>query len=272
MTTPRGDGVINVAVPYADGGQVTSTNLNDIVDDAEFNTNAVDDSSVGINGSGKLFVKDDGITTARILNSNVTTAKIADNNVTTAKILDSNVTTAKIVDDGVTQAKIANDAVGADQLASDAVVTASIVDSNVTLAKVANIADDRVLGNISGGAAAPSELTAANVVTMLGTSLINPTSISGSTNTIVFSNGLTLKFGSHTTSGADKTQTVNFSDHGGNFSNDCIYFNMYIFNNTAGDIIASTNEYVRTQSASSVEFNAQSTANGYVYKFIAIGY
>ena len=212
MTTPRGDGVINIAVPYADSGQVTSTNLNDIVDDAEFNTNAVDDSSVGINGSGKLFVKDDGITTARILNS------------------------------------------------------------NVTLAKVANIADDRVLGNISGGAAAPSELTAANVVTMLGTSLINPTSISGSTNTIVFSNGLTLKFGSHTTSGADKTQTVNFSDHGGNFSNDCIYFNMYLFNNTAGDIIASTNEYVRTQSASSVEFNAQSTANGYVYKFIAIGY
>lgn len=212
MTTPRGDGVINVAVPYADGGQVTSTNLNDIVDDAEFNTNAVDDSSVGINGSGKLFVKDDGITTARILNS------------------------------------------------------------NVTLAKVANIADDRVLGNISGGAAAPSELTAANVVTMLGTSLINPTSISGSTNTIVFSNGLTLKFGSHTTSGSDKTQTVNFSDHGGNFSNDCIYFNMYFFNNTAGDIIASTNEYVRTQSASSVEFNAQSSVNGYVYKFIAIGY
>jgi hypothetical protein len=47
----------------------------------------------------------------------------------------------------------------------------------------------------------------------------------------------------------------------------CIFLN-----NTTGDIVASTNEYVRTQSASSVEFNAQSTANGYVYKFIAIGY
>lgn len=85
MTTPRGDGVINVAVPYVNGGQVTSTNLNDIVDDAEFNTNAVDDSSVGINGSGKLFVKDDGITTARILNSNVTKAKIE--NVANLKVL-----------------------------------------------------------------------------------------------------------------------------------------------------------------------------------------
>jgi len=129
MTTPRGDGVINVAVPYADSGQVTSTNLNNIVDDAEFNTNAVDDSSVGINGSGKLFVKDDGITTARILNSNVTTAKIADNNVTTAKILDSNVTTAKIAD------------------------------SNVTKAKIENVANLKVLGNTSGSAAAPQEVT-----------------------------------------------------------------------------------------------------------------
>jgi len=129
MTTPRGDGVINIAVPYADSGQVTSTNLNDIVDDAEFNTNAVDDSSVGINGSGKLFVKDDGITTARILNSNVTTAKIADNNVTTAKILDSNVTTAKIAD------------------------------SNVTKAKIENVANLKVLGNTSGSAAAPQEVT-----------------------------------------------------------------------------------------------------------------
>jgi len=129
MTTPRGDGVINVAVPYVNGGQVTSTNLNDIVDDAEFNTNAVDDSSVGINGSGKLFVKDDGVTTARILNSNVTTAKIADNNVTTAKILDSNVTTAKIAD------------------------------SNVTKAKIENVANLKVLGNTSGSAAAPQEVT-----------------------------------------------------------------------------------------------------------------
>lgn len=179
MTTPRGDGVINVAVPYADDGQVTSTNLNDIVDDAEFNTNAVDDSSVGINGSGKLFVKDDGVTTARILNSNVTTDKIADNAVTTAKILNANVTTAKILD------------------------------SNVTLAKIADIADDRVLGNISGSSAAPSELTAANVVTMLGTSLINPTSISGSTDSIVLSNGLIVKFKAFT-NGTGATTTVTF--------------------------------------------------------------
>jgi len=244
MTTPRGDGVINVAVPYANEGQVTSTNLNDIVDDAEFNTNAVDDSSVGINGSGKLFVKDDGITTARIVNSNVTTAKIADNAVTTAKILDSNVTTAKILDSNVTTAKIAN--------------------SNVTLAKVANIADDRVLGNISGGAAAPSELTAANVVTMLGTSLMNPTSISGSTDSIVLSNGLIVKFKAFT-NGSSAATDVTFPVA---FPNEC-YGVLAMPNFSSATVSSSQTHYVRVVSASQFTYYSNSaSANNF---YIAIG-
>jgi hypothetical protein len=43
----------------------------------------------------------------------------------------------------------------------------SIKDSGVTLGKIANIADDTILGNVSGSAAAPSALTAANVRTMI---------------------------------------------------------------------------------------------------------
>jgi hypothetical protein len=53
---------------------------------------------------------------------------VKDGGVTTAKIADSNVTTAKIAD------------------------------SNVTKAKIENLADYRVLGNVSGGAAAPAEV------------------------------------------------------------------------------------------------------------------
>ena len=45
--------------------------------------------------------------------------------------------------------------------------TISVKDSGITLAKLANIADDRVLGNVSGGAAAPSVLTAANLRTLI---------------------------------------------------------------------------------------------------------
>lgn len=52
-------------------------------------------------------------------------------------------------------------------IANDAVTTAKILNSNVTLAKIANIADQRILGNRSGGAAAPEELTYAQVKTAL---------------------------------------------------------------------------------------------------------
>lgn len=59
-------------------------------------------------------------------------------------------------------------AVGVDdstiELNSDAV---RIKDSGVTLAKIANIADDRILGNVSGGSAAPSELTATQIRTLI---------------------------------------------------------------------------------------------------------
>lgn len=44
-------------------------------------------------------------------------------------------------------------------IAAGQVVTASITDKNVTYAKIQDVANNRLLGNVSGGAAAPQEIT-----------------------------------------------------------------------------------------------------------------
>ena len=108
---------------FADGDQITSTKLNNLVDNATFAATAVDDVTIGL-ATGKLTLKT--VQTGNLANSAVTTAKIADSSVTTAKLADSSVTTAKIVDASVTAAK----------LAPDAIASASIVDGSVTAPKL----------------------------------------------------------------------------------------------------------------------------------------
>ena len=130
--------VISTGQTFSDGEQVTAAKLNTAVNSSTFDSGAVDNASTQLSG-GAIIVKDTGITTAKIADSNVTTAKIADANVTTAKILDANVTTAKIADSNVT--------------------TAKILDANVTKAKIENVANMKVLGNTTGSAAAPSEVS-----------------------------------------------------------------------------------------------------------------
>lgn len=71
---------------------------------------------------------------------------------TVVNLNDDQVTTAKIADNAVTTAKINN----------DAVTTAKIADSNITKAKIEDVANLKVLGNLSGSAAAPSEVGVLN--------------------------------------------------------------------------------------------------------------
>jgi hypothetical protein len=110
------------------------------------------------------------VTTAKLATGAVTANELGAGAVTTAKIASGNVTAAELATDSVTTVKIATGAVTTDEIGSSAVTTAKIADDNVTYAKIQNVvSDNRVLGNNSGAGGIVEELTASEVLDMLGT-------------------------------------------------------------------------------------------------------
>ena len=117
-----------------------------------------------------------------------------------------------VADSGITTAK----------LATDAVETAKIKDANVTKAKIEDVADYKVLGNVSGAAAAPQEVAildeddmVSNSATALATQQSIKAYVDASAQTFVpasylgeesvtLPNGLIMKMGSTT------SKTVNY--------------------------------------------------------------
>jgi len=118
-------GVVETTDTFATNQVITSTLMNNIIDQTLFTSQAIADSNTTLAlVSGRLKVgtitsnemgnsavtanaiATNAVTTAKILDANVTTAKIADANVTTAKILDANVTTAKVANANITAAKL----------------------------------------------------------------------------------------------------------------------------------------------------------------------
>jgi hypothetical protein len=79
---------------FANSDAVTSTKLNNLVDAAAFvagSSGSTDDTSLEVNGSGRLQIKDVGVTSAKLAGSAVTTSKLASSTLAT---------------DGVTYAKL----------------------------------------------------------------------------------------------------------------------------------------------------------------------
>lgn len=58
--------ILQTGTTYIDGNQVTSTNLNAAVNDATFASDAVDNYTTQLSGSGQIIVKDKGITAAKL--------------------------------------------------------------------------------------------------------------------------------------------------------------------------------------------------------------
>lgn len=111
------------------------------------------------------------------------------------------ITTEMIVDGDVEAAK----------LAANAVTTAKVADGNITLAKIQDIADDTILGNVSGGAAEPAELDAEDVRTLLDQDVTLTGHVTG-TATQTFATGVTTvstTISNNTITVAMCTNTVN---------------------------------------------------------------
>jgi len=90
---------------------------------------SVDDSTIEVNGSNALQLKDGGITTAKIGTNQVTGNEIAGSAVGTANLADLSVTSAKLGASSVSAVKIASNAVTSDKINSNAVTESKIATS-----------------------------------------------------------------------------------------------------------------------------------------------
>jgi hypothetical protein len=89
-------GVVNTTYTFSGTDTITSSKLNNIIDDTTFTSDAIQGTTLQVVSPGKLAVSASGITSNELASNSIVTSKIADSNVTTAKIADANVTQAKL--------------------------------------------------------------------------------------------------------------------------------------------------------------------------------
>jgi hypothetical protein len=118
--------VVDTTTPFSNNEQITSTKLNNIMDNSFFVSGAVVPSQgLQVTAGGQLQIGNGA--------SGVTTAKLADLSVIADKIANGAVITEKISDSAITTIKLANST-----SSTTGVTTAKIADSNVTTAKLAD--------------------------------------------------------------------------------------------------------------------------------------
>jgi hypothetical protein len=178
--------ILSKGVNFSDGDQVTSGNLDNLVDNATFvagGSGATDDTSLEVTGAGRLGIKDLGVSSGKIASSAVTTAKIA---------------SATGTSDGVTFAKIR-------QLENMKTI-GNVSGSTAAPTQVSILDEDNMASD-----SATSLVTQQSVKAYVDNSKagFNPTAYSGG-ESVTLPNGLIIKMGSVTATGNAAT-TVTFA-------------------------------------------------------------
>lgn len=154
---------INTVASY-DGGYGTSdlstaliaikaaidTNSDDI---ANLTAGTIPDGDYGditVSSSGTVWSLNSGV---------VNTTELATNAVTNAKMADNAIDTAELVDGAVTSDKLGTSSVTASKLPTGVITNVKIASNTIQLDKMADISNYTVIGNVSGGATIPSEVT-----------------------------------------------------------------------------------------------------------------
>jgi hypothetical protein len=81
--------ILSKGITFTTSQQLTSTNFNNLVDAATFvsgSSGTTDDSTLEVNGSGRLQIKDLGVVAGKLASNCVTTSKVTDGSITYAKL------------------------------------------------------------------------------------------------------------------------------------------------------------------------------------------
>ena len=178
--------ILSKGVNFSDGDQVTSGNLDNLVDNATFvagGSGATDDTSLEVTGAGRLGIKDLGVSSGKIASSAVTTAKIAD---------------ATGTSDGVTFAKIR-------QLENMKTI-GNVSGSTAAPTQVSILDEDNMASDSATSLASQQSIKAYVDNSKAG---FNPTAYSGG-ESVTLPNGLIMKWGTLSLSGSS-TSTVTFA-------------------------------------------------------------
>lgn len=126
-------GAIDTSYTFTATDVITSTKMNNILDQSTMTATAIIGATLSVTAAGKLFVSSGGITSNEIGSNAVTTTSILDAAVTPAKLSNSDFGDFTVAS-GV--ATIDANAVTATKLASDSVETIKVKNANITASKL----------------------------------------------------------------------------------------------------------------------------------------